>query len=257
MECYSVETLTFENPILRNVTTSVLITMVGSKRRAQYMAELARQRPTEKVVVLHNQGRKRCRKHGVRNSLQDLWHANQQAFAMVPPGEAVLILEDDVRFLPEFAAYAIEIEHFLLQQKGPCAYNLGAHVLVSVPTSAPHIRVVLGGMAQAMLYNSKALDRLSRIRIDCVPHDLVVSTAIKTYTFFKALTFQRLCKTDNSYAWNVGGVPLIVQKEVLGFGSSRKSFEHSHRMAAIGGIYPPVLSLLVLMLAVYKNTRSL
>ena len=255
--CYNIETLHFDNPAFKKVGLTVLITMEDSNRRNQYMQELSQNRPTEKVVILHNKGFKKCPKKGVSSTIQDLWHANQKAISLSENELPILILEDDVEFLSNFRKYATQIEEFFTMKRGACSYNLGSHVLLSVPSSKSHIRVLLGGMNQAVLYNAKALQIMKSVKIGIVPHDLVLTRKIKTYVFKKALTFQKLIKTANSKAWNIGGIPLLIQKDMIGLGSSKKSFENSHFIASFGGMLPYMIGIILVLLYKMEYTKKL
>jgi len=258
-DCYETEILHFDNPVFEKIGLTVLITMKDSNRRIQYMRQLYENKPTATVVILHNKGFKKCRKEKVRNTLQDLWHANQKAISLsflLQGKKPLLILEDDVEFLPNFQTDARQIETFFMKKKGACSYNLGSHVLLSVPSFTPHIRVLLGGMNQAVLYNGKALKKMSFVQIGIVPHDLVLTLKIKTYIYKKPLTFQKLTQTANSKAWNIAGIPLLIQKEMLGLGSSQKSFENSHFLAPFGGMLPCLVGIIISIFILYykKNT---
>ena len=167
-----------------------------------------------------------------------------------------MILEDDVEFLPNFQADARRIEMFFMRKKGACSYNLGSHVLLSVPSFYPHIRVLLGGMNQAVLYNARALKKMSSVQIGVVPHDLILTLKLKTYVYKRPLTFQKLTQTANSKAWNIGGIPLLIQKEMLGLGSSQKSFEKSHFLAPFGGILPCIVGTIIGIFILYHTFMS-
>lgn len=257
-DCYETETLHFDNPAFEKICLTVLITMKDSNRRVQYMRQLSENKPTATVVILHNKGFKKCRKENVRNTLQDLWHANQKAISLsslLQKNKPLLILEDDVEFLPNFQTNARLIEKFFIRQKGACSYNLGSHVVLSVPSFASHIRVLLGGTNQAVLYNAKALKKMSSVQIGMVPHDLVLTLKIKTYIYKKPLTFQKLTQTANSKAWNICGIPLLISK-MLGLGSSQKSFETSHFLASFGGILPCLVGIVISILILYNNKNT-
>ena len=253
--CYRIETIHFENPMFKKIPLSVLITMEDSKRRENYMKELKNARPTHTVIILHNKGFKTGYKEWVHSTIQDIWHANQKAISL-SENHSVLILEDDVKFLPAFKKHADTVEQFFIRQKDACSYNLGSHVLLSIPSKNPHIRVLLGGMNQAVLYNVKAIHKMKSITINIVPHDLVLTRNIKTFVFKIPLTFQILTNTLNSKQWNVAGLPLLVQKDVMGFGSSEKSFKHSHYIAAYGGILPFIIGTIAASIFFIRRIQS-
>ena len=87
---------------------------------------------------------------------------------------------------------------------------------------------------------------------------LFLSLKIKTYVYKRPLTFQKLTNTTNSKAWNIAGIPLLIQKEMLGLGSSQKSFEKSHFLAPFGGMLPFFVGIIIGIFILYKkNTTNL
>lgn len=207
MDAYSFETLRFDNPTLRSVTTSYLITMVGSKRRESYMRQLETHRPTGKVVVVHNKGYRRCRKKGVRSAAQDLWHANQTIASLCEAregGEAVLILEDDVEFTPHFSEMASEIDRFMKENEhAEIAYALGVQGFFSVPIDTSHVRILSGGFTHAVIYSSPALSRFKETGIPTWGlHDIVIFSKLYTYAPRFVCAVQAYERTENAAVWD-------------------------------------------------------
>lgn len=197
---YVLETLQFSKPTLRAVPVTYLITMTTSTRREQYMKQLRKHRPTKHVVIVHNAGMKG--KQGVRTPAQDLWHANQY-IARISTAPLVLILEDDVQFMPHFARLAPEIDAFLTERRrSALAYNLGCFVHAGVPIGM-HIRVMCGGCAHAVVYTRPALLRFARMPLPRWGlHDVMVFLRITTYAARKACAVQPYERTANSSYWD-------------------------------------------------------
>jgi hypothetical protein len=203
--CYELEELRFEDPLLKTVATSYLITMVDSTRRAQYMQQLRAYRPTARVVVVHNQGYKRCRKRGVRTPAQDLWHANRHIARLARHEPFALVLEDDVQFTPAFVELAPEIDAFLKgRARARMAYSLGIQAFLCVPVDPHHLRAASGGFAHAVVYSNGALRQFGRLRLPSWGiHDVLVYSVLKTYAPRKACAVQRYTRTANARRWDV------------------------------------------------------
>lgn len=251
MVCYTEEELVFENPLFRRVTTSYLITMRGSARRASYMKELADYRITSRVVVVHNAGFRRCEKEGVSTAAEDLWHANQYVArrALAAGNEAVFILEDDVRFLPQLRRMAPHIEDLMSADAAePTAYTLGTFGFVSLPSDALHVRVWAGALSHAILYNQRALGTFADLSIRWV-HDAELYPRLKVYAPRKCCAVQDMdFSTENSTGWNVLNIPAFVF-HAIGGGDTDRLFERLHVINEHGGLAPIALATLLLVLA--------
>lgn len=247
MGCYRLEELRFENPTLRSVPVSYLITMETSRRRASYLAQLREFRPTARVVVVHNAGYKACRKPNVRTPAQDIWHANRHIARISAPHPLVLVLEDDVRFTPEFRRRASDIDDFLRDRDEDAvfAYNLGLQAFASVPISRHHLRVATGGFAHAVVYSRGALDRVfPSIRLPSWGlHDILLSTVLRTYAPRRACAVQPYERTDNASRWDVVQVTALLSRLCSGRAESLYAlYDGCNNM---GGLLP-VLSIVVL-----------
>ena len=167
--CYRREELRFSEPLFKEIPVTYLLTMEGSTRRAQYMKELREYRPTAHVVVLHNSGHRTCKKPDwVRNTISDIWHANLHIFDR---GGPVIILEDDVRFVPCIRTLAASIEKFVLYSGKVDVYLLGGQSFVNRPSLGPHIRSRFSGDAHAAIYTEKGVERVRQIPHNNLGHD--------------------------------------------------------------------------------------
>lgn len=251
---YRLEVLTFEQPTLRSVPTSYLITLEGSSRRDSYMRELRRHRPTETVVVVHNAGFRKCPKEGVRNASQDLWHANQYVARLARSREAyALVLEDDVRFTDHFRAQAAHIDAFLTpaRMQRQLAYTLGSQGYLSFPCSAHHVRLFSAGFAHAVVYSPAALHTFDKVRLPpWALHD------IRNLSWFEAYAPRDPCavapyeRTENARRWD----PLRVFDTFhacVAYDAER-AYDIYHAVNRCGGVVAVALALAVAATAAHQ-----
>lgn len=253
--CYRQEVLTFSDPLFTDIKTSFLLTMEGSPRRAQYMRELARHRPTQTVVVLHNAGYRACAKPGwVETTAADLWHANLTAHEIfrrqyrTHRHESVLVLEDDVEFTPHLRAFAPVLEAFLARNKVH-VYSLGSLPLLSAPVilvpshslkarnfaavTVDHLRIYAAGTSHAYVYTASGMRVAKRLLNRTGLHDLDASHQLRFYTCARPCATQRFTATANSAVWNLWGVPL---RYLRFFGAH--VYPYHHFLGLLGGILP-------------------
>tara|TARA_B100002051_G_scaffold271087_1_gene305127 strand:+ start:942 stop:1793 length:852 start_codon:yes stop_codon:yes gene_type:complete len=255
--CYREEILWFDNPLFSEdvVPVSYLLTMENSSRRASYMQQLADFRPTKKVIILHNKGWKRCEKPTwVTNSSADLWHANLEVANRA--SGCVLLLEDDVQFLPHVRQDVTRVETLLREKRDETFfYTLGTRFMHSVMmnnSTQHHLRVIFGADAHAIIYNNiKALQDLD------VPngqlHDFCVYNQMDGYTFERPLAIQYAETTENSTHWNLWGIPILLIKTI----GDEELFWLVHGLGKYGGIAPAVVMLLLLLYLLSSKSKTL
>ena len=160
--CTRDEVLTFSDPILfPSVPIAYVITMEGSDRYHSLIRELRAYKPTQKVVIVHHKSLSDCaRPQGVSTPSQDLWR-NNLMIAKRDPNSPVMILEDDVHFLPTIHDYAEHIDQIIANNKCEI-YTLGIAPLMSFPSSNKDMSILLGGCTQAVLFSTRARQRLVR-----------------------------------------------------------------------------------------------
>ena len=142
-----------------SIPITYVITMEGSKRYKQLLDELNTYRPTRKVVIVHHKLMADCaRPHWVSKASNDLWN-NTLMIAKRDPNVPVLILEDDVHFLPVVRDYAQHIDEIVASNKCD-VYSLGMVCWLCFPSSMKDIRPVLAGGAQAVLYSASGRQRI-------------------------------------------------------------------------------------------------
>ena len=203
---YRIETFTFDDPVFVDVPVSYVITMQNSKRRASYLAQLRRYRPTATVHVVHNPGREHPNKPAwVNSTVRDLWHANRAVVHWTRHINApVLILEDDVQFTDEFTRdSARRIEQFLRGAEPHAVYFLGCVPYLS-RDGASHMRLFVGGASHAVLCTLAARKRMA-IATPNIPHDLWYTLTLPCYAPRLPLAVQTHPVTNNMQCWDKTG----------------------------------------------------
>lgn len=159
--CSRDEIIMFSEPVLfPSIPITYVITMEGSERYKQLLHELNTYRPTRKVVIVHHKSMTDCaRPQWVTKPSKDIWN-NTLMIAKRDPNMPVLILEDDVHFLPRVYDYAKYIDETVANNKCEL-YSLGMACFLCFPL-IHDIRVVLAGGTQAVLYSANGRQRLVR-----------------------------------------------------------------------------------------------
>jgi hypothetical protein len=160
--CTRDEVFTFSDPVLfPSVPVTYVITIEGSQRYDKLVRELRAYRPTRKVVIVHHKSFSDCaRPHGVSTPSQDLWR-NNLMIAKRDLNSPVMILEDDVHFLPTVHDYAEHIDQTIANDRCEI-YTLGITPGMSFPSFNEDMTILLGGCAQAVLFSTRARQRLVR-----------------------------------------------------------------------------------------------
>ena len=251
MTCYRDEVFYFDDPLFKRIHTSYIITMEGSDRRESYLKQIARFKPTQKVVVRHNTGYKKCNKdEWVDTTAKDLWHANLSIMRDVSD-DAVLIMEDDVEFTDDVFRMAPLIEEFVLTNDVD-AYSLGGTVFLSnMFESGIHRRVYTGGEAQAIVYTKNGMNKLLLSPHIFWVHDLENSTKLRYYQSVPSCAYQERIGvyTENQNIWD----PFhLIYWLVNKFESTQKVYETHDTVANYGG-YFTLLVISTLMLFYFLN----
>lgn len=210
--CTRDEVLTFADPVLfPSVPVTYVITMEGSERYDALMRELSTFRPTRTVVVVHHKPRSECpRPEWVTKASDDLWR-NNIMIAQRDPSSPVLILEDDVCFLPRVRDLAAHIDAVVAQENCE-VYSLGSVPFLSVPTFGRDVTILVGGSAHAVLYTARARQRLVRLYGDdpsfkkpLLPglscHDLEISRVFHMLAPARPCAVQAHPMTENREDW--------------------------------------------------------
>ena len=253
-ECYEEEVLTFDTPLFEHIETTYLLTMVGSNRREQYMAEMRAYAPTRRVVVVHNRGYRACDKPDwVQNSAHDLWHANLYVLGRAT-SFPVLILEDDVQFLPALRSRAATVDAFLHGHPDVDLYSLGSIPFVSRPSLSDHLRLLFGGTSHAWIYTASGAAKIASLRPSKAAgwtHDTVATRTLTTYMHATPLAIQRFERSSNSELWDPTGLFTVY---MAAYGD--KLYPVHHAMGRVGGLFPVIITLLTGVIVCVVVLRS-
>jgi hypothetical protein len=205
-DVYRIETCTFDDPVFVDVPVSYLITMHDSARRASYLAQLRRHRPTATVHIVHNPGRRHPGKPAwVDSTARDLWHVNRAIVHWTRHLDApVLILEDDVQFTDAFTHRNARRVERLLREQPRAVYFLGCVPFLAID-GAEHMRLVYGGAAHAVICTAAARARMATA-VPRLLHDLWYPTAFRCYVARHPLAVQTHPRTDNMRHWDKTGL---------------------------------------------------
>ena len=135
--CSRDEIIMYSEPVLfPSIPITYVITTEGSDRYKQLLHELNTYKPTRKVVIVYHKSMTDCaRPHWIKRASQDLWN-NNLMIAKRDPNVPVLILEDDVHFLPRVHDYAKCIDETVANNKCEL-YSLGIACFLCFPLIHP------------------------------------------------------------------------------------------------------------------------
>lgn len=241
--CYENEIIHNRDPIFSKIKHTFLLTMTGSPRRSKYIEQLKKYPLTETIVIVHNRGYKGCKKDGIHSPAQDLWHANKIVSRMIS-NQPVIILEDDVEFLPVIREVASDVEDFVMGYRGPLCYRMGCIPFFSIP-QGDHLRVFLAADTHACIFNSGAVSKITSIPVTFF-HDLEMSLYMDVYTHKNPMAIQEKEDTENSRAWNVLGIPMLYVNTV-GQGNMELLYTRSHSIGIFGGVIPLIMFIVLIL----------
>ncbi len=237
--------MVFDDPLFKNIPTSILLTMHNSKREKQYLEQIMKFKPTRTVLIQINQGYKNCNKPDwVNSTMADLWHANIAAFEHVNFEGPLLVLEDDVEFTDYLHELNADIDDFIVTTDFDI-YSLGSLPYLSTIASNKdkHIRIFCAGMTHAVIYSTQGMRRLSKLKVS-QPHDTIVFRKSKSYVIRKPCAIQSFERTENFESW--GSSDSLAYMQLF----EKDLFPIHSKFLYIGGIYPFVL-LIVSLYAIF------
>jgi hypothetical protein len=203
----------------------------------------------------------------VRKPSDDLWN-NNLSIAKRDPSIPVLVLEDDVKFLPRLRDYAQHIDKTVSDNECE-VYSLG--VICSLCFPSNDIRVSLGGGTQAVLYSAKGRQRLVREYGDNPSfkngmmqyiahtlnatwlHDGEIYYEFHTLTSSEPCAVQSFPMTENQQEWGSN-----VTDKIFELTGAREDgtflFESAHKIAYhVWGFIPLILFQISLSLYLIKS----
>ncbi len=249
--CYYYKKIVFDDPLFKNIPTSILLTMHNSKREKQYLQQIMKFKPTRTVLIQINQGYKNCNKPDwVNSTVSDLWHANITAFEHVNFEGPLLVLEDDVEFTDYIYTYAREIDKFITSKEFDI-YSLGSvPKLNELTLNKYHIRMFAGGMAQAVIFSTHGMNIFKDVKIN-QPHDEYIYGKGKSFLSRKPCAIQSFEMTDNFKFWAGGSSLNLLYFQIFG-----KQFFHIHHNAiCVGGVW--ILFFMIILLIIIITYQKL
>lgn len=209
--CYTIESLSFDEPLFKSFEKTVVLTMKNSSRRDSYMRQINEYRPTSKVYIQINDGFKKCDKYDVRNTHDDILHALVSALTFTGASKPVLILEDDVSFMPNIRKAAAYVEEFITTNKNWDIYALACTSFRSRVSLKRHIRTYKMGSCHAWIYSPRAISWLTShttyseilglMRCKKLTHELAISLLLVNYMHRTPLAVQPHPMTENASLW--------------------------------------------------------
>jgi hypothetical protein len=205
-ECYTVDKLTTQSPILTNVKHCVILTMVESKRltkkRITSLSSLCRT-----TYIFRNKGFKKCPKKNVTNSNTDLLYTYKYVFEYFQNVKSsILILEDDAVVVGNKFDF-FSVDTFLATYKYDVYSfgSLGPHYLGRFGHDRQHRKYMsFVGYAQAIIYSFEARKKSIDIINYGNPVHMdghVISKLEHKYTFHSPLIVQLFETTQNMSQW--------------------------------------------------------
>ena len=85
------------------------------------------------------------------------------------------------------------------------------------------------------IFNSEAVDKITKITSVSFLHDLEMSLYMDVYSHQNPMAIQEKEVTENSHTWNVLGIPMFYINTV-GQGNMELLYERSHLIGSFGGV---------------------
>ena len=219
MNCYEYEIIhTSENPILKNVDVSIIMSMKGSNRfiRDPFILNLSKT-----TIIQWNAGFKKCKKHAsVTKAMFDLNHANGAAFSYSKNYNNVIIFEDDATVINKDIDIYKKIDKFIGDEnfyKNETILSFG-----SIGRFFTHnndfIRIksclIPFANSQAIIYSDRARNKLLEVTNKSYTsgqydYDYVGKNIEHIFTYKYPLIVQTFPESDNYNNWYPNAHPII------------------------------------------------
>ena len=249
---YEHEEIVYDDDVLFPwIPVCIVLTTVASKRRQQYLSELNKFKPCKRIIIQHNPTFKKVYKENVTRIDADILHSLQHAVEYVKHYPYVLVLEDDCRFVDQIQDERVRKDVFHHLENGSCdIYSLGSMILTS-SFNYPHIHVLSGGAAHALIYTKKAMLHMLQMQIlnsgDLYDCRLVKELRVDTYKY--PLAIQNHSLTENMKEWSSFTSRCIF----IVTGAHRDGtlvYNIMHELGAYGGAYKMLLNFRKLLIII-------
>lgn len=263
-KCYEYITLHFKDALFPHVENAVVLTMKNSERMNNVIDQLNKYNVCQTVHLQINDGYKKCYKYNINSTTEDIFDAICTACRYVKEGP-LLILEDDVNFLPEIKSHANEVDSFLKFDTNWDIYSLGSHPIFVNPIFIPckHVKVFSMACAQCiflsknmvnLLQNQDFIKHISlRIRQYSrfgIAKDIILSSCVNSYMYKIPLAVQpHPLNTENSKYWNNIFLTFLI-KLFKAEDDGTNYYKFMHKTIYVGGIIP-ALSIILTCLFIF------
>lgn len=222
--CYRYEYYNFSNGKFDDIIdcTYVLL-MENSSRERSILETVSKYTLTSKCIIQYNKGYKNCKKNLEKQMPNhDLVHSLQTVFkhAIKNGYQRILVLEDDCMFDERINDPKVirDISTFI-RNNDPQIYSLGTYFHFSFPWEilfSNNQRMLLPGMAHAMIYNIKYIKEKCDTQFLCNHTDFESIRHWDKFTYYKPLAYQTIPDTENSDTWFFGlGVKPFLNRLIL------------------------------------------
>ena len=197
-ECYSFKLIhETDNPYLKNVDISIVLTMKNSSRTFNDPVLLSLARYTYLQI---NKGYKNCNKPGVDSIRSDVIHAHKNICKNTVNYNNVIIFEDDAEYNYKYSTDEFKSIDDFIYNNTFNLYSLG-NVSINVPSLADHREIFIGfGGSHAIIYSPKGRLKLIYASGNMIDLDLISSIDLK-YKHKNPLVCQTFPDTEQKKEW--------------------------------------------------------
>jgi len=254
-KCYKLTTVKFSKGLFDScINMAYLITMENSSRQDEFMKQLKEHTPASTVMIQYNKGYRKCDKKINKNtSAYDLSDALRNIFtnALENNYKRILVFEDD--FIMDKTKYSMkDVKRIckFINKNNPDVYNLGALIHFSLPTTEYHIKLLVHGISQSVIYNENYMKKyINAAAAGKIEHcdQFWNDPNISTYAYYKPITYQKFPATENMKQW---GPTWRISQEWLRLWGLDKSHENYETHSRVSHWIPWIFIIIILILLI-------
>jgi hypothetical protein len=211
--CYHYEERNYSEPLFHEgIDVTYVIHLEGNGRYQTIVQQLEQYPITSRVIILHNQGFKKCEKNAhIRAPAYDLIDAFLQIFkhAYENDYDNILILEDDFIFDEKIRSdfHRENIVEFLKKKshgEESFLYYLGCVPWLQIPYDSYTYRAGFTGGTHSVIYSKKYRDAVMNYdQVDIGDWDIFNNIGFigGRYVYYTPLCYQLFPVTENSKSW--------------------------------------------------------
>jgi len=238
--CYQYEERNYSEPLFHEgIDVTYVIHLEGNGRYQTIVEQLEQYPITSRVIILHNQGFKKCEKSAhIQAPAYDLIDAFLQIFkhAYENDYENILILEDDFIFDEKIRSdfHRKNIVEFLRKKshgEESFLYYLGCIPWLQIPYDSYHYRAGFTGGMHSVIYSKKYREAVMNYeQVDINDWDVLNNMGFigGRYVYYTPLCYQLIPVTENSKRWgegygiigHIGGVVVFSITQLFGMDKS-------------------------------------